>query len=444
MTSKTPLEINVFGLGYAGFVSAVALGTLGHRVNGIELDSARAKTLQSGLVPFFEPALQAAYTKVLVKKNGLNPKPAGQLRIFDRLDENHLEADISLICVGTPVTSSGEVDLHQILESVRQVSHLISRRKKFHWVFIRSTVPPGTCEKLIHFIGEKSGKSPGQHFGLVFYPEFLREGSALQDFLKPSLNIIGAENDSGLKKLLKRLRPDQKFHLTDFRTSELLKYACNSFHALKVSFANEIGSLGKTFNVNSQEIMKALAQEQNQNLATNYLLPGPPFGGSCLPKDLNALENLFLQKGVEAPLVSAIRASNQTHLNRTLSVIFKNQPSPLGIWGVTFKPDTDDIRESPMLKLINYGLARPTPLPRISIHDRPEVLDKVSKIYGDQLTYLKNKPDLLKNKKLVLGPSSFTSEDLLELEKFSGDIIDLGWQPLPETIKRKKNYYRTC
>jgi len=438
------MKVNIFGLGYVGNVVALKLVEVGHDVTGIELVSRKVKDLKQGRLSIFEPGLEELLLSTLKKKT------RGKLSAVSKLDlEDFKKSDGSIVCVGTPSLSSGEVDLNQLAATLKTIGQALSKTSRWHDVIIRSTVAPGTTQEiLIPILEAESGKKAGEDFGVGFYPEFLREGIALKDFSFPSLNVLGCDSPRTVKFIQKTFPVNKKLRRVAIRTAEMIKYANNSFHALKVSFANEIGTLCKSYNVDSEELADVFLSDTALNVSSYYLRPGFAFGGSCFPKELRAISSLFLRKGIKAPLINGIALSNDEHISRLISVIQAQQVSKIGFLGATFKPDTDDVRESPLLKVLASLL-------KISSYQKAKVLTVcdsafvVKKLKKDKtfqsLKLCTNPSALIKGSQLlILGPYRLSAKALQGLAAFKGRIIDLKYFSLPKEIKNKQNYNTFC
>jgi GDP-mannose 6-dehydrogenase len=345
------MKISVHGLGYVGCVSAACLAQDGHEVLGIDINPLKVRLLESGKSPVVEPGLEE-----LIVRN----VSSGKLKVgLDSQAAVH-QCGVSLICVGTPSNDNGSLKLDYVENVCREIGEALADKQDYHLVVIRSTVLPGTVEKrLIPTLEERSGKRAGIDFGVCMNPEFLREGSAIQDYYQPSFVIIG-EFDERSGKIVEELysNVDAPVILTSIRTAEMVKYACNAFHALKIVFANEIGNLSKANGIDGQEVMEIFCQDRQLNISDAYLKPGFAFGGSCLPKDLRAMLYRAKEVDVEMPLMNAILSSNQKQVERGVKLVEKSGCKKVGILGLSFKANTDDLRESPAVILAETLLGR--------------------------------------------------------------------------------------
>lgn len=339
------MTVSIFGLGYVGCVSAACLAALGHEVIGVDVNEQKLEMLEAGRSPIVEPGLDDLVSRTVADD---------RLRVTSDPHRAVTESDVSLVCVGTPSHANGGLELSVVRQVTHQIGATMAGKDDYHCVVVRSTVLPGTIrDTVLPLLEETSGKSSGDHFGVVMNPEFLREGSAIADFRAPSYTVIGSADEragSTAAHLYDAL--DAPVIHTDVETAEMVKYAANAFHALKVAFANEIGTLAKHHGVDGRDTMEILCRDERLNISRAYLRPGFAYGGSCLPKDLRALTHRARHIDVAAPLLEGISASNTAHLRRGLDLIEAAGHRSIGILGLTFKPGTDDVRESPMVAVI--------------------------------------------------------------------------------------------
>jgi GDP-mannose 6-dehydrogenase len=353
------LSVSVFGLGYVGCVSAACLAKEGHAVVGVDISATKVELINSGKATIIEEGIRELVSDM---------RTAGRLRATVDVDAAVSTTDVSVICVGTPSRANGSIDLSSITRVAEQVGEAIARKKERHTVVVRSTVLPGTTENLVKPALERtSGKKAGTGFGLCVNPEFLREGSSIRDFYEPPFNIIGAA-DAASAELVRILYVgvDAPTHAVPFKVAEMVKYASNAYHGLKVSFANEIGTICKALTIDSHEVMRVFCEDTKLNVSAAYLKPGFAFGGSCLPKDLRALSYLARQMDIDTPLLAATLESNRKQVQRAFDMVMATGARKVGVLGLSFKAGTDDLRESPMVALIEllYGKGM-----AIAIHD---------------------------------------------------------------------------
>lgn len=337
--------LSVVGLGYVGAVSAACFAEMTHTVVGVDLDERKIGLINSGSAPLLEPGLD-----VLTKQN----VDCGRLSATRDLVEAVGCTNITLLCVGTPSAQDGTVDVTALKAVARELGQALATKDEYHLVVVRSTVPVGTTRSLVlPAIEAASGKACGRDFGLCFHPEFLREGVAIADFFSPPKTVIGAFDDQSGRALAPLYGSiDAPLIITSIESAEMVKYVDNTWHAVKVSFANEIGQLCHASNVDGHEVMSIFVQDKKLNLSPYYLRPGFAFGGSCLPKDVRALQAQARRTGVAVPLIDSILQSNEAHIAHAATLVSRSMPARVAFLGATFKPETDDLRESPFVDLI--------------------------------------------------------------------------------------------
>jgi GDP-mannose 6-dehydrogenase len=325
-------------------------------------------------------------------------------------------AELSLVTVGTPSRRNGSANLDHVASALAGIARALRTAKKFHVVAIRSTVPPGTTESLVvPTLEQISSRRAGRDFGVCFHPEFLREGSSIHDFFNPPRTVIGASDSRTARQLVRMWRPVKApVFVTSYKTAEILKYADNSFHALKVSFANEIGSLCRRLDISSEEVMRIFVEDTKLNLSPLYLKPGFAFGGPCLPKDVRALGRLARQNGLNLPLIQNILPSNARHLDRAVDLVLSLKKQRIGVLGLVFKSDTDDLRESPACGLVRRLItARKT----VRVYDPRVMLDR---LLGANQTFIRKELPMLPR---LMAPSC------AELTRSSDVIVLAGSHP---------------
>lgn len=341
------MHISIFGLGYVGTISAVCLANAGHRVIGVDVDTEKVDRIRSGLPPVQEKGLPSLLKEVVER---------GDLQVTTDAKKAVLDTQISLIAVGTPSSADGTVDLSAINKITKEIATALAEKNTYHLIVVRSTVPPGTSGKLIAVIEQRSNKKAGLDFGICMNPEFLREGSALADFYSPPYTVIGASDKHGGELLEGVYRSidglEGEVYRVGLREAEMLKYVNNSFHAVKVAFANEIARLCKKTRVDAGTVMNLVVADRKLNISPYYLRPGFAFGGSCLPKDTRAAISMGCTAGVETPLLASAIASNDAHVREAARRIKSLGKRRIGMLGITFKEGTDDLRGSPVLRLI--------------------------------------------------------------------------------------------
>src|SRR3954465_13535307 len=345
------VRVSVFGLGYVGCVSAASFAGDGHQVVGVDVNAGKVAAINAGRSPIVEPGLDELLARGASE---------GRLRATTDTAEAVRDSEVSLLCVGTPSNRNGSLDLSYLQGVSEQVGTALKDKSAYHVVIVRSTVLPGTTHSVvIRAIERCSGKKYGEGFGVSVNPEFLREGTALQDFRKPPLTVVGhtyAAGASGTIALYQAI--DAPLISTSIRVAEMMKYTSNTWHALKVVFANEIGNLCKKLEVDSHEVMDIFCRDEKLNLSPYYLKPGFAFGGSCLPKDVRALQYRAKEVDVDLPLISQILPSNKAQIQQALDQILDNGKKQIGLLGFSFKAGTDDLRESPIVILAEALLGK--------------------------------------------------------------------------------------
>jgi GDP-mannose 6-dehydrogenase len=345
------MNISIFGLGYVGCVTAACLAHDGHHVIGVDVNPYKVNLIQSGKSPLIEPGLEERISATLA---------SGHLSACMDTDESIKLSDISLVCVGTPSNENGSLDLKYVKAVCQQIGHALALKKAYHVVVIRSTVLPGTVEEqLIPILEQSSGLKAGEDFGVCMNPEFLREGAAIRDYYAPSFIVIGEiDARSGEKVASIYEKVEAPLFHTAIKNAEMVKYACNAFHALKITFANEIGQICKAHGMDGQAVMEIFVQDQQLNISPAYLQPGFAFGGSCLPKDVRALTYRARQVDAECNVLNAILPSNQKQIALAVRMVERTGLKKVGILGLSFKPNTDDLRESPATVLAETLIGR--------------------------------------------------------------------------------------
>lgn len=346
------MRISVFGLGYVGTVSAGCLAQEGHQVIGVDSYEPKVKLINEGKTPVIETTIGSMIAKAV--------KDEGNLYATVDVKKAVHESEISLVCVGTPSQLNGSLDLKYVQKVCEQIGKIIKDKTAFHVVVIRSTMLPGSMQGVvIPTLETASGKRAGIDFGVCNNPEFLREGSAVYDFFNPPKTVIGeTEERSGeaVANLYKNI--DAPLIRTDLETSEMVKYTDNVWHALKVCFANEIGNICKTLNIDSHKVMEIFCKDTKLNLSPYYMKPGFAFGGSCLPKDVRALTYKAKSLDLDVPVIKSIMSSNERQVERGLKMIIEKGKKRIGVLGFSFKAGTDDLRESPLVEIIERLLGK--------------------------------------------------------------------------------------
>lgn len=338
------MKISVIGLGYVGAVTAACLARDGHEVLGIDLDPAKLGLLREGKAPIVEEGIDAVVREAVA---------SGRLRVTDRMDAEIAACDLIFVCVGTPSSANGSQDLSAVRRVSAELGEALGACTGFPVVVLRSTVYPGSTQQIVKpALEEYSGRKAGVDFGLCFQPEFLREGSSIKDFYDPPFTVVGSDSRRSIEAVhaLFESFPGE-FVATGFAEAEMLKITCNVFHALKISFANEIGRLSRNLGVDSRKMMSVFCRDTSLNISPAYLRPGFAFGGSCLPKDLRAMLYLARQHDVDLPLIQGVERTNELHIRHAADIVMASGSRKVGMVGLSFKPGTDDLRESPLVAL---------------------------------------------------------------------------------------------
>jgi GDP-mannose 6-dehydrogenase len=344
-------RLAVFGIGYVGAVSAACLARDGHDVLAVDVDPGKVETINAGRSPIVERGLAELIAEMVA---------AGRLRATTDAMAAIAETDASFICVGTPSAADNSIGLDHVKGVCAEIGRALAGKAGFHSVVMRSTIVPGTMEEVcIPILEEASGKVAGVDFGVGYYPEFLRESTAIRDYQDPGLIVFGAL-DRATGALLTELNRDLpcEIHLVDLPTAEMVKYTSNTWRAVKVSFANEIGNIAKAAGLDGQRIMQILCSDTKVSMSAHFLRPGFAFGGSCLPKDVRALRAFAKGNAVATPLMDAVLAANAAQVSRAEAMIEASGKRRVGMVGISFKPGTDDLRESPLAELATRLIRR--------------------------------------------------------------------------------------
>jgi GDP-mannose 6-dehydrogenase len=342
---QVSLSISVFGLGYVGSVSAACFASMGHRVIGVDVNPVKVEMMENGR----SPILEAGMSELIAEGHRTS-------RLHATVDSTAavMESDVSFVCVGTPSLRNGKLDLSHIERVAREIGAALKRKKSAHAFVLRSTVLPGTTETIVLPILEReSGKRARSDFTIAYNPEFMREGSAVADFLQPPYTILGAQDHSQLDPLreLYKQTPGKVFE-TSLSVAEMVKYLSNAFHAVKVTFANEVGTLCKHLSVDAQAVTEIFTSDTRLNISPAYLSPGFAFGGSCLPKDVRALTYKAKELDLKLPMLESLLPSNVEHVERAVETVMRTNKRKIAQLGLSFKAGTDDLRESPQVQLV--------------------------------------------------------------------------------------------
>ena len=414
-------DVAVIGMGYVGVVGAACLAKMGHRVIGMDVDERKIKMLKEGKAPIFENGLQELLNEV-----------KDRLSFTTSTEEAIEKSDLCFVCVGTPSRPDGKVDLTYVEASAKAIGKALKNKEGFYTVVYRSTIPPGTSKNLIiPTIERESQKKKGEGFGYAFNPEFLREGTAIEDFFHPPKTVVGTEEDRVAELLFEIYKelPEEKIRLPIVE-SEMVKYVDNVWHAIKVAFANEVGYFAKQHGADGRLVMEVFCKDRKLNISPYYLKPGFAFGGSCLPKDVKGFVSIAKEKGIEIPLISNVIPSNWSHIEKAKRMIENEVPKeePVTIVGIAFKPGTDDVRESPAVYLAKE-LQRSGY--KLKFFDPLVKREHIESYFGkgflnfEEIEFLRSAEEAFKEKNLVLTGSF--KEIPKEPEKYEGKrVFDLN------------------
>lgn len=418
-------RVSVFGLGYVGAVTAACLAHKGHEVVGVDINPLKVEMMESGQAPVLEPRL-----KELIEEGHRSAKLHATTDTHSAVHQS----DVSFICVGTPSLRNGCLDLSSVKRSCQDIGEALRSKKDFHLVVIRSTVLPGTAlSVVIPALEGASGKRSGIGFAACSNPEFTREGCAVADFLNPAITVLGADDSSHLEALREVYRdtPGQIFEAS-LGEAEMVKYVCNVFHALKVTFANEIGSLCTQLNLDVRTVTEIFTADKKLNISKAYLDPGFAFGGSCLPKDIRALAYRAKQLDLDLPLLRAVLPSNKAHLDRAVEAVLETKCRKIGVLGLSFKSGTDDLRESPSVQLIKRLLGegcdvqvwdRDVSIGRLTGSNRQYIQEEIPHIGARLSTQLEDV--ITQAEVVVVGTDALDNETLQAAIRADQLVIDL-------------------
>lgn len=369
------MRLSVFGLGYVGCVSAACFAKEGHEVVGVDVNASKVEIINAGRSPIVEAGVGELIAEMV---------EAGRLRATTDTAAAVAATDASLVCVGTPSNPNGSLDLTYVKRVCQGIGAGLEAKRARHTVVIRSTMLPGTIEETVVPVLEVySGKKAGRDFGVCINPEFLREGTSLKDFYAPPFTLVGADDEDTAAVVRGLYRGvDAPLIVVGVRAAEMVKYACNCFHAVKVAFANEVGNICKGLGIDSHEVMSVFCQDTKLNLSPYYLKPGFAFGGSCLPKDLRAVVYKAKELDVDVPLLASVLPSNRRQVERAVEMVLRTGKRRVGVLGFSFKAGTDDLRESPLVALIETLIGKGM---QLALYDRDVSL---ARLFGANKEYI--------------------------------------------------------
>jgi GDP-mannose 6-dehydrogenase len=369
------MNISIFGLGYVGAVSLACLARDGHAVIGVDIDPSKLDLIRQGRTPIIETGMRELMETVV---------SSGRVQVTTDATAALRDSQVSFICVGTPSRQNGSQDLSALERLCVELGAALRAKAAYHVFVVRSTVLPGTVEETVGPLIERhSGRIRGRDFDVCFQPEFLREGSSIRDYDNPPFTVVGTDSTRAAAMIQEIFAELQcEFKVCSVRTAEMLKYVCNAFHALKITFANEVGRISQALDVDSHEVMDLVCQDTQLNISRAYLKPGFAYGGSCLPKDLRALQHAAMRTDVAIPMLSALSRSNELHIDHAMDLVLASGSKTVGMLGLSFKSGTDDLRESPFVvmaeRFIGKGL-------KLNIYD-PEV--SIARLVGANRRYI--------------------------------------------------------
>lgn len=431
------MNISIFGLGYVGCVSLGCLAKNGHKVIGVDVSQSKVDQINSGIATIVEKDID----DIIKEQRNL-----GTIEATTDSKEAVMKSELSIICVGTPSTEKGHLNLEYIFGVAQNIGLTLKGKNQYHVIAIRSTIMPGTCEKISRIIEEVSGKKNGIDFDVVDNPEFLREGSAVNDYFNPPLTLIGGESEKAIE-LVSSLYVNLpgKIVAVNTRLAEIMKYVNNTFHALKISFANEIGNICSELDIDSQQVMEILCMDTQLNISPYYMKPGFAYGGSCLPKDLGGLQTLAHDLYLSVPIIESINKTNDIQIQRAIKKMSKYFGKKIILLGLSFKAGTDDLRNSPYVDLVESLLGKGFDL---MLYDDNI---KLAKLTGKNKEYIDKKiphlTELLSDKTLketidsgdVIIVCNREKQFLAELENTNGKII-FDMVGVSNTVRENNKY----
>jgi len=423
------MDIAIFGMGYVGCVTASCLINEGHNITGVDVIKSKVEKLNNNEWPVYEPGLNELNTKEKLAKN-----------LYATFDETIAleKTEIGIICVGTPNLPDGNVNMKYLESVINKVNDYFKENHKEYTLLVRSTIPPGSTQRLVHNL-------LNNNIQIAFLPEFLREGSAINDFFIPSLKVVGCEDDFPVK-VLDQIFPNVKgeWIITNYEIAESLKYVSNAWHALKIVYTNEVAMIFNKFSLDTEKVMDIFSKDTILNVSSYYMKPGFAYGGSCLPKELSALIAIAKKTNIKTPLLNAISVSNTQIIEQLELLIVSESYLNIVFVGISFKPDTDDIRNSPIItvikKLVNGKLSYQKSY-NISLYDKIDTLNNFSQDIGLNINkIIKEKEIEASGDIIILGPHKISEDSIFSILNNNKIIIDLKWHKLSEEIKSHINY----
>ena len=426
------MNISIFGLGYVGCVSIGCLAKNGHHVIGVDVSQIKVDQINAGKATIIEKDIDHIIADQRAK---------GNIEATTDSKEAILKTDISIVAVGTPSSDKGHLNLDFIFKVAEIAGLGIKEKNDFHIIAIRSTIMPGTCDKFATIVEEVSGKKRNINFAIVDNPEFLREGTAVEDYYNPPLTLIGSDNNEAAETVasLYRQLPGEVI-ITDLKIAEIMKYVNNTFHALKISFGNEIGNICSEMGIDSHKVMEIFCKDKQLNISPYYFKPGFAFGGSCLPKDLKGLQTLAHDLYVNVPVIDSINKSNELQISRAVEIIQHTKKKRIGFLGLSFKAGTDDLRNSPAVAVVETLLGKGY---SVKIYDKNihiSNLTGTNKVYIDfhiphlSKLMVSDINDLTKDVDVIVINNK-EQEYLDIIENTTGEVTIVDMVRLPESIR---------
>jgi GDP-mannose 6-dehydrogenase len=417
------MNISIFGLGYVGCVSTGCLAQLGHTIFGVDISQHKVDLINQGKPTIIEKDIDRIIREQHQK---------GNISATIDYSEAVKNTEVSFICVGTPSLETGQLNLDYVFNTARQIADGLRGKRHFHVVAVRSTVFPGTNEQVTKIIEDFSGKKRNKDFAVISNPEFLREGSAVEDYYNPAITLMGSDNEKATSIIREVYTGiSAPFVETDIKTAEIIKYVNNAFHALKITFANEVGNICKKIGVDAYKTMELFKMDKRLNISPVYFNPGMAYGGSCLPKDLKGLSTIAHDNYIDTPVISAIAQSNQFQKERAFRLIQKENAEKIGLLGLAFKKGTDDLRYSPYVELVENLIGKGY---YVKIFDKYVVL---SSLTGTNKYFIEkhlphianlltdNFKDLIRHTDVIVIAHKPEPEEYEALKEYQGKIIDL-------------------
>ena len=405
------MDITIFGLGYVGCVGLGCLAEQGHNLTGVDIDKAKVDLINNGKATIVEKDIDE-----LIKRNYKDERIAATTNSFEAVNNS----EVAIICVGTPNDENGHLDMTYIYRVAKEIGEALKEKDEFYTVAIRSTVMPGTNKKVAEIIQKHSNKINEKDFAVVSNPEFLREGSAVADFFNPPYTILSSESEKGLEKMEMVYQSlNTEVIIAPIGSAELIKFVNNSFHGLKVVFANEVGRICKSLGVDSINLMDLFTKDEILNISPYYFKPGFAYGGSCLTKDLKALISIAHDKYINLPVLSSIEESNQVHIDYVLNLLISKNKKKIGFYGISFKAGTDDLRFSPALETVERLLGKGYD---VKIYDKNVNL---SRLIGKNKEYIFNKLPHINNLLMEDLEEFINSAEILVVVNKDNDIDKL-------------------